>query len=197
MGKAKEKRVIKALVIIADPTVQKVGMIQIPAPLGVKVDGRTGELETPVELKLIGEPVFTPSIVCGKLINHGLQKARLIVKKTRSTSCSYAIASTHDLDIPINGVHPVCKIEPGDHVKETATVETIEIRGFRHPNQQECDGQYVLNIQVFYKVRIVVAREESICIPVDCDWKHQPCSLQEADFDDVFLNENEINIVVR
>lgn len=195
MGKPKKKRSVKALVVKAERTVQKVGAIQVCAPVGVNIDSKTGELLTPVELKLLGEPVFTPTVVPCKLINHGLQKACLIVKRARPSNCDYVVTSKVDLDIPIFGMHDIPDIQPGDHVQEKAEVESIDIRGIRDPNANECGAGKILIIKIVYKVEVCVAREETICISDHCPGKNEECGIQEGGFQDI-VNKNNINIVV-
>lgn len=196
MGTVKKKHRIKALVIKAELTVQKVGTIQVMAPLGVKVNNQTGELETPVELKLIGLPVFTPTVVADKLINHGLQKACLVVQK-KAGDCSFSVSSTVDLDIPIHSMHDIPDIQSGDHVQEIATVESIDIRGIKEPNFKGCGEKHILIIQVTYKIKVVIAREEIIKIPRRCEQDNDDCCIQEAEFQDTVINKNNINVIVR
>lgn len=197
MGKAEKCRSIKALVVEAELTVQKIGTIQVAAPLGVKVDHRTGELETPVELKLVGQPVFTPTIIPGKIINHGLQKACLVVKEHGSGPCRLSARSTLKLDIPIDGMHDVPHIKPGDHAQEQAEVESIDIRGIRDPNHQGCGEKNILMIKVVYQVKIVICREETISVPEHCHRDSDRCWIQETGPEDAILNKNDINIIVR
>ena len=195
MGKGKKKRCIKALVVKAELTVEKTGRIEVAAPLGVRVCGKTGQLETPLELKLLGEPVFTPTIVPNKLIDHGLQKACLVLHRP-SGDCSLSVASATNLDIPIYGTHEVPCIEVGDRVREKAEVESIDIRGIREPGYQGCETKNRLIITVLYKVKIVVLREEVVCIPKHCDYTDEDCSIQEVDSEDTIINRNDIKIIV-
>jgi hypothetical protein len=196
VGKSKKKRSVKALVVKAELTVQKVGTIQICAPLGVIVDSKTGELRTPVELKLLGQPVFTPTVVSCKLINNGLQKACLVVQKLCRSGCEFSVSSKVDLDIPIFGMHDIPHIQPGDQVQEKAEVELIDIRGIRDPNSKDCGEKVILIIKVIYKVDVTIAREETICIPEHCEGKGDDCCIQEEDFQDTIINKNDIKIIV-
>lgn len=196
MGKSKKKRLVKALVVKAEKTIQKVGSIQICAPMGVRIDPKTGELKTSVELKLLGLPVFTPTVLSCKLINHGLQKACLVVQKSRRSSCDFSVLAKVDLDIPIFSMHDIAHIQPGDQVQEQAEVESIDIRGIRDPKSQGCGDQTQLIIKVIYKVKVTIVREETVCIPEHCDHKGRQCSIKETGFDETFVNENNINIVV-
>ncbi|HBG00976.1 MAG TPA: hypothetical protein DDW87_05320 [Firmicutes bacterium] len=196
MGKVKNCRLIKALVIKAELTVQKVGTIEVAAPLGVEVDHRTGELETPVELELIGLPVFTPTIVPCKLINHGLQKACLVVRQRGCAPCQLSVSSSLDLNIPIYGMHDVPHIKSGDHVQELAQVESIDIRGIRDPSSHGCERRDILIVRVVYRVKVIIAREELVSIPERCDRGQERCWIQDVDSRDTILNENNINIIV-
>lgn len=196
MGKVKKKRTIKALVVKAEQTVQKVGEIQISAPLGVKVNHTTGKLETPVELKLIDLPVFTPTVICDKLINHGLQKACLIVQKAGRADCVLAVSAKINLDIPISSMHDIPDIKEGDHVQEKAEVESIDIRGFRDPNYHGCEQKDILIIKVVYKVKVVIAREELVTLPKDCEDEYDTCWLDEDEAQDTIINKNNINVIV-
>lgn len=195
MGKKKEKRLVKALVVKAQLEVQKTGRIQIPAPLGIRVNSKTGEVETPLELKLLGKPVFTPTIVPDKLINHGLQKACLLVQKPGG-DCKLSLSSKSHLDIPIYGMHDIPCILPGDHVKETAEVESIDIRGIADPSHQGCETKNMLIITVVYKIKVIIAREECIRIPKDCEYTDEDCHIEEDDSDDAIINRNDIKIIV-
>ncbi len=196
MGKVKKKRTIKALVVKAERVVQKVGEIQIASPLGVKVNHMTGELETPVELKLIDKPVFTPTVVCDKLINQGLQKACLVVQKTGRADCVFSVSSKINLDIPIFSMHDIPDIKSGDHVQEKAEVESIDIRGIRDPNYRGCEQKDILIIRVVYKVKVIIAREEVITVPEHCEGEYDGCCIEEADAQDTIINKNNINVVV-
>ena len=195
-GKEKNKRCMKALVVKAQLTVQKIGAIQIAAPLGIEINDKTGELKTPVELKLFDQPVFSPTIVPCKLINHGLQKASLVVHKTGLADCNFAVASKLDLDIPIFGMHDIPHIQPGDHVHEKAEVESIDIRGIRDPNDKGCGEKSILLIKIIYKVDVTISREETICIPKHCEHVDDDCCIQEGDFQDTIINKNDIKIIV-
>ncbi len=192
----KKKRFVKALVVKAEQTIQKVGTIQICSPLGVQVDSRTGELKTPVELKLLGQPVFTPTVVPCKLINHGLQKACLVIQQARHAGCDFAVSSKVSLDIPIFAMHDIPHLQPGDQVQEKAVVESIDIRGIRNPNSVECDATNILIIRIVYKVEICIASEETICLPEHCHEKDDDCCIQEGDFQDTIINKNDIKIIV-
>lgn len=191
-----KERKIKALVVKADLTVQKIGEIQITAPIGVEVDYSTGELKTPVELRLIDQPVFTATIVPDKLINHGQQKAYLVVKKSGSTDCKYSVSSKLDLDIPIFGMHDIPDIKQGDHIKEVAEVESIDIRGIRDPIHKECGNMSILLIKVVYKLKVTIAREETISVPKHCKQHKDDCCFQETDDQNTIINENNIKIIV-
>ncbi|HKM42883.1 MAG TPA: hypothetical protein VJZ70_02720 [Limnochordia bacterium] len=195
MGKEKKKRLVKALVVKADLNVQKTGRIQVAAPLGVRVDPNTGEVETPLELKLLGQPVFTPTIVPDKLINHGLQKACLLVHRPGG-DCKLSISSKTNLDIPIYGMHDIPCIQAGDHIQETAEVESIDIRGIKDPGYQGCETKNMLIITVVYKIKVVIAREELIRIPKHCDHTDEDCCIQEAKDQDTIINKNDIKIIV-
>jgi len=194
--KPSKKRCMKAMVVKAELTVQKVGTIQICAPLGVIADPKTGVLKTPVDLRLLGRPVFTPTVVPCKLINHGLQKACLLVQKRVHSGCEYSVASKVDLDIPIFAMHDVPHILPGDEVQEKAEVESIDIRGIRDPNSQDCEERTILIITVVYKVHVIFSREESICVPEHCKKKEDDCCIDDEDCPDTTINKNNIKIIV-
>lgn len=191
-----KKRKIKALVVIAELTVQKVGEIQVAASLGVKINHQTGELETPVELKLIGQPVFTATIVPCKLINHGLQKACLVVRNARNKDCNLSVSSKKELDIPIYGMHDIPNIEPGDHIQEAAKVESIDIRGIREPGYKGCGNKSILIIKVVYKIKVTIAREEIISIPKYCEQDEDDCCINELDDQYTIVNKNNIKVIV-
>ena len=195
MGKKKEKRLVKALVVKAELEVQKTGKLQIAAPLGVRVNSATGEIQTPLELELLGEPVFTPTIVPNKLLNHGLQKACLVVRKPGG-DCKLALSSKTKLDIPIYGMHDIPCLEPGDHIQERAKVESIDLRGIKDPDFQGCETRYVLLITVVYKVKVIIARERLVPIPKDWEHKGDDCCIPEDDYPDEIINKNEIKIIV-
>lgn len=192
----RKKRFVKALVVKGEQTIQKAGIIQLCAPLGVQVDSKTGELKTPVELKLLGQPVFTPTAISCKLINHGLQKACLVVQQTRHAGCDFSVSSKLNLDIPIFSMHDILHLQPGDQVQEKAEVESIDIRGIRNPNSTECGEAAILIIRIVYKVEVCIAREETICLPEHCDRDGDECCIQEGDFQDAIINKNEIKIIV-
>ncbi len=197
MGKVEKKRRIKALVGKAILNVQKVGTIQITAPLGVKIDNQTGEVKTPLELKLIDAPQFTPTIVPDKLINHGLQKACLVIKKSSDKDCALALSAKINLDIPIFSMHNVPKLKPGDHIQEKAEVESIDIRGILAPNYHKCEKKNLLLISVVYKVKITIASEEIIRIPHHCNWTTASEFSRDYDEEDLILNKNKINLVIQ
>lgn len=192
----KKKRCFKALVVKAEQTLQKVGTLQICAPLGVQIDSKTGELITPVELKLLGKPVFTPTVVPCKLINHGLQKACLIVEQPRNSGCGYGIVAKLNLDVPIFAMHEIPGLQPGDAVQEKAEVESIDIRGIRNPSSPECGDTDLLIIKIVYKVEVCITREETVCLPEHGHKKDDEYCIQEGDSEDTIINKNDIKIIV-
>lgn len=196
MGKVDKKQRVKALVVKAILTVQKLGTIQVAAPLGVRVNHQTGKLETPVDLKLIGKPVFTATVVPHKLINQGIQHASLGIKKSHHGNCRLDLPSKLNLEIPIYSMHDVPKILPGDHVQEKAEVESIDIRGIKDPNYYGCESKAILIINVVYRVKVTILREEVITIPKPCEQSKYDYYAHADELEDTIINENNINVIV-
>ena len=162
-----EKKV-KASVVIAEKTVDKVGDLIISAPIGVDIDKNTGELTAPVRIEALEKPVLKPKILCDLLINQGFLKARLIVEDNDPEPCPdvrKGIIKT--VIIPIQSVIDIKGIRPSDHVQEHVKIRSLSVFAIPDLGPNGVVGKKIkLILKVILKVKIVVSREEIICVPV-------------------------------
>lgn len=160
---------IKTLVVIARETVQKVGDLEITAPIGVGIDIETGKLTVPVRLKVVGEPVLQPKILENKLINEGFIPAKLIVEKDDNPCCDVGKELIQKVFIPFQLVQEIIGIKPGDDIQEEVKVESASVMGVPVVNPCEVAGSTVkLILKVILKVKIVISRECLVTISA-CD----------------------------
>ena len=157
---------IKALVIVAEECVEKIGTFNIKAPIGVGVTP-SGKLTHPIRLEPIGEPVLNPTIIPNKLINEGFVRARLIVDDIDPHPCADARKHVPQLvTVPFQAVHDIPGIEPNDHIQEFAKVETLLVSGTPEVCPPGVSGSVVtLTLKVILRVSIIVARECVLAVP--------------------------------
>lgn len=177
--KDSNKKKIKALVVIAEKNVQKIGDLTISAPIGVGIDKTTGDLTVPVRLEAMGEPVLRPKIIHDKLINEGFVRAKLIVEDNDPEPCpDVRKGLTKEIFIPIQRVIEIKGISPGDHIQEFAEIKSLSVFAVPDKPQSGFAGAKVkLILKVILDVRIIIAREEIITVST----KDDCCCNQEAD----------------
>jgi hypothetical protein len=166
--KHSHEKKIKALVVIAEKDVQKIGDLTITAPLGVGIDKTTGDLTVPVLLEAIGEPVLKPKIIPDRLINQGFLHAKLIVEDIDPEPCpDVRKGITKEIFIPIQSVIEIEGICPGDHIQEFAEIESLTVFGVPDKPQSGSAGTKVkLILKVILDVKIIIAREDLITVLV-------------------------------
>lgn len=164
-GKAVKK--IKTLVVVAKKTILKVGDTIIPAPIGVKIDPKTGELMVPIKVIPVGDAVLKPEIEKDLLINQGFIKLLLIFKEDDCEPCTDVRKKiTKEVLVPIQSVHKIDCLYSGDHIQEKVKVKAITVRGIPVNDCKSGGTKWDLIIKVILQVKIVIAREEIISVPV-------------------------------
>lgn len=159
---------IKTLVVIAKKTVQKVGDLEITAPVGVGIDNITGNLTAPVRLEISGEPVLKPRILKDKLINEGYVPARLIVEDNDPAPCpDIRKGFVQRVFVPFQSVLEIEGIRPGDDIQEKIKVKSTSVMGFPDFSTHGLAGTKVkLILKVILKVKIIISRECIIAVPL-------------------------------
>ncbi|MHB8182515.1 MAG: hypothetical protein ACYDDN_01970 [Candidatus Desulforudaceae bacterium] len=157
---------IKSLVVLVDRKIHKVGKLQIPAPVGVGIDKTTGELNPPVRLELVEDVVLRPKIMKDLLINNGTVKVKLIVDDHDPGPCSAKKVIVKPLLVPVQSILKIKGIRPGDHIQEFVKVKSLLVFGFPDSTSPSLGTKVRLDIKVILRVRIIIAREEVLTIPV-------------------------------
>lgn len=159
---------IKTLAVIAKKTVQKVGDLEITAPVGVGIDQTTGNLTAPVRLEILGEPVLKPRIIKNHLINEGFVPAKLIVEDNDPEPCTdIRKGFVQRVFIPFQSVLEFEGIKPGDDIQEKIKVKSTSVMGFPDVRPPGLAGTKVkLILKVILKVKIIISRECIIAVPI-------------------------------
>ncbi|WP_031516903.1 hypothetical protein [Desulfofalx alkaliphila] len=149
--------------IVAKKEFIKVGETTIPAPIGVEIDPKTGDLLVPVESKPVGDPVLTPIIKKNLLINEGFIKLKLLFKLQNSAHCPDAKGGLiKEVVVPIQSVQKLDNIRPGDEVKEQSKIKAITIVGIPADTSSKIAGQKAnLIVKVVLKVKLIVYRKKN------------------------------------
>lgn len=146
---------IKVLKVLCQECVQEIGDLIIPAPTGLTLDSKTGLLNAPVTLELIGPPqIRTTEVLMGKVINMGVVPVRLLVDN--GVICQL-------LEVPFQGVIECPSAEPDDEInvqKHDLQVEGIVFSPIQMYNNVECALNLHLIIKVIVKACVIVSREE-------------------------------------
>ncbi|MDO7788675.1 hypothetical protein P6N53_15710 [Desulforamulus aquiferis] len=155
---------IKTLVLLHKDKIIKFGEGVIPAPVGVEIDPKTGELTVPVEIVPVGEVVLNPKIVDSLLINEGFIKIKLIAYNQGPEPCSDAkTCVVKEATIPIQSYHDIEGICPDDHVQEKVEIKSISVMGIPDDSVSNSSGRKVnLIIKIILEVNLTICREEII-----------------------------------
>lgn len=161
---SKETKEIKTLVVVYKTTIMKVGEIIIPAPIGVKIDQNTGMIMTPIKIAPADNVILTPKVERGLLINEGFVKIKMLFKKPNPEPClDVRKGINKEVVVPIQSVHPIDCLRPGDEVKENIKVETITVMGSPDNSLPKSTGQKAnLIIKVVLKIKLTILREKVI-----------------------------------
>lgn len=159
---------IKALVVIAEKNVEKIGDLTITAPIGIGIDKATGDLTVPVRLEAVGEPIMKPKIIHEKLINEGFVRAKLIVEDNDPEPCpDVRKGQTKEVFIPLQSVIEIKGILPGDHIQEFTKIVSLSVFAVPDKPQSGSTGTIVkLILKVILDVRIIISREEIVTVCV-------------------------------
>ncbi len=157
---------VKSLVVLFDRKVLKVAELAIPAPVGVGIDKTTGGLDHPVRLELVDDVVLKPTVLKGLLINHGSVKVRLTIENHDPDPCPTKKEIVKHLLLPVQSILKIKGIRPGDHVQEFPKVESLLVFGFPDHTGPGVGMKIKLVVKVILRVRLIVAREEILTIPV-------------------------------
>ncbi|MHB1393280.1 MAG: hypothetical protein ACYCYE_09420 [Clostridia bacterium] len=166
--KQSNERRIKALVVIAEKNVQKIGDLIIIAPIGVGIDQLTGDLSVPVRIEAIGKPCLKPKIINDVLINEGFVRAKLIVEDIDPEPCpDIRKGIQKEILIPVQSVIEIKGIRPGDHIQEFTEIKSLSVFGIpERPPHGSVGTQVKLIIKVILDVKIIIAREEIITVSI-------------------------------
>lgn len=159
---------IKASVIVNRDKIMKLAEGVIPAPIGVEIDSKTGQLKVPIEIIPVGDVVLKPKIVDDLLINEGFIKLKIIVYSSDSEPCTDARKClTKEATIPIHSIHQIDGISPGDNVQEKVSIKSISLLGFPDHSLSKAVGKKInLTIKVVLEVKLTISREEIISVLV-------------------------------
>ncbi|WP_422444631.1 hypothetical protein [Thermoanaerobacterium sp. DL9XJH110] len=151
---------LKTLVVVCEQNVQEIGEIRITAPPGVILDPITGLLNVKPTLTVVDNPVLNDATLDGKVINYGWVKVLLTI-----TGIAVPVSSYYA--IPLQGHISCPDIQPGDHVQHFPKLEGTLV--YALPSVDPVTGSLstgVLSLKVAYDVKIVVAREQLVSVPV-------------------------------
>lgn len=164
MGSDNKIKELKAPVVVFKETIMKVGESTIPAPIGVKIDYKTGEIMVPVKIAPAGDVVLIPKIEKKLLINEGFVRLKMLFKDPDPEPCPDVRKDIRiEIIVPIQSVHHIDYIRPHDQVQESAKIEAITIRGIPDNSLPRAAGQKAnLLIKVVLKVQVTVMREEIV-----------------------------------
>lgn len=145
---------IKTLGVLCRQIVQEIGEVVIPAPSGVTMDDRTGQLQQEVLVELAGSPSLrTVTILPGKVINMGVVPVRLLVDGRVVIPL---------LEIPFQNVVDCAGAEPGDVVQK----HDVQVEGFSvSPLRLLEPGQACLRLHLVLKVVLracIILAQETI-----------------------------------
>jgi hypothetical protein len=163
-NEVKKTKEIKTLVVVYKNTIMKVGKIVIPAPIGVKIDLKTGKIMAPLKIAPADNVVLTPKVEKGLLINEGFVKIKMLFKNPDPEPCPDVRKSiSKEVVVPIQSVHQIDCLRPGDEVKENATIETITVMGIPDNSSSKSTGQKAnLIINAVLKIKLTILREQII-----------------------------------
>ncbi|MDO7788679.1 hypothetical protein [Desulforamulus aquiferis] len=159
---------IKTFVVVFRDTLTKIGEATIPAPIGVDIDPKTGEVNVPLEITPMGDVVLNPIIGKNKLVNEGSLKIMLTFKDLYPGPCPDVRKSiSHEVLVPIQSVHKIEEICPEDHIQEKVEIKSIKVKGIPDKSISKFAGRKMnLLIKVTLQVEVIIAREEIICVQV-------------------------------
>lgn len=156
---------IKTLVLLHKDTIIKVGEGILPAPIGVDIDSKTGNLTVPVEVVPVGEIVLNPKIVKNLLVNEGFLKIKLISYSPDPEPCLEARKCTvKETTIPVHSIHKIKGICPDDIVHEKVEIKSISVMAIPDDTEQTLGTKLNLVIKVILEVKLSVLREEIISV---------------------------------
>ncbi|MEG6615288.1 hypothetical protein V6C27_02445 [Peptococcaceae bacterium 1198_IL3148] len=161
---AKKIKEIKTQVVIFKETIMKIGENIIPAPIGVKIDPKIGKIMAPIKIAPASDVVLTPKIEKGLLVNEGFVKVKMLFKNPDPEPCPDVRKSiSKEVVVPIQSVHQIDCLRPGDEVKENAKIETITVMGIPDNSSPKSTGQKAnLIIKVVLKIKLTILREQVI-----------------------------------
>lgn len=157
---------IKTFVLLHKDKIMKFGEGIIPAPIGVEIDPKTGELTVPVEIVPVGNVVLNPKIVNDLLINEGFIKIKLISYNQDSEPCpDERKCIVKEATIPIQSFHDIEGICPDDHVQEKVEIKSISVMGIPDDSVPKSGGRKInLIVKVILEVKLTICREEIISV---------------------------------
>ncbi|WP_031516913.1 hypothetical protein [Desulfofalx alkaliphila] len=161
-----EVKDIKSLVVVHKSRIMKFGETTVPAPLGVNIDPKTGELTVPIEIIPVGDAILKPKVEKNLLINEGFIKLKTIAHHPDLGTCpNTKKCFVKETTIPVQSVHEIKGIRPGDKVQEKVEVKSISVMGIPDNSMPKSAGQKInLLIKIILEVKVVIAREEIISV---------------------------------
>ncbi|ABZ82649.1 hypothetical protein HM1_0024 [Heliomicrobium modesticaldum Ice1] len=156
------------MVVVAEKEVKKVADLTIPAPVGVGLDPHTGQLTASVELEPFGEPQLQPKIINNMVINEGIICVKLIVKDNDPAPCpDVRKGFEKKICIPVQTVLECKGIQPDDDIQEKVCISALSVFAVPANSTTGTAGNVVnLILKAILDVKMVIAREEVITIPV-------------------------------
>lgn len=154
---------IKTLVLVHKEKIMKFGEVVIPAPIGVKIDAKTGKLTVPVEIVPVGDVILNPIIEKNLLINEGFIKLKIIINNPDCPDVKKFIVK--EITIPIQSVHEIIGIRPDDAVQEKVKIKSISVMGIPDDTDSQSAGRKInLIIKIIIEVKLIIAREEVVSV---------------------------------
>lgn len=164
------KKEIKALVVLHKEKILKCAECVVPAPIGVKMDSKSGQLTVPVEVIPVGEVILTPKIVNNLLINEGFVKVKIIAYISDTEPyCDERKCITKEATVPIQTVHQIEGICTDDDIEEKVHIKSISVIGIPDNNLPKSAAQRInFSIKVVLEVKLIISRKENIIV-LACD----------------------------
>ncbi|MEG6615291.1 hypothetical protein V6C27_02460 [Peptococcaceae bacterium 1198_IL3148] len=160
------KKEIKALVVLHKEKILKYAEGVIPAPIGVEIDSKTGQLTVPVEIIPVSEVILNPKVVNNLLINEGFVKVKIIAYISDPEPChDERKCITKEATVPIQSVHQIGGIYPDDDIEEKVHIKSISVIGIPDNSLPKSVGQRIdLAIKIVLEVKLIISRKEIISV---------------------------------
>ena len=167
MSHHRTKKKIENYLVVYNKKFVNVAELIIPAPIGVDIDPKSGEITVPVQITPLGDVVLNSIIKNDILINEGFIKTKLFFDNPDPEPCpDVRKGITKVVIVPIQSIHQIDRLCYDDHVQKKVKIKAIIVRGFPDNSTPKSIGRKInLIIKIILEVKLIIFREEIVCIP--------------------------------